>query len=289
MIPRRRDGAKAWSNWEHYVRASLAPDQVRRLAGIPPRSRAQIARIRRSNALSTLPLIALIVALMFVGSRFRDIAIMTIVLLGLLGLALIQALRPEPNWRLLVRLRRGRVSVARSLTAPARAEDGFAQVRSRRSRAAAQLSRNEGCLRLFVVAHAHPAATNLVAFGSLVIWVGQMLQSPALQGLPPWLALVAWATSGGLLLAAIIRVRTERRRLLAGAQGSACPDCGFPLADVRPAPTALPERSAEVGPAVCPECGCPWPLVPPEFPSDDRPPSVGDGGTPSTPTVHARR
>lgn len=40
-----------------------------------------------------------------------------------------------------------------------------------------------------------------------------------------------------------------------------CPDCGYELLNTKPA--LEPSVLRVVGPKVCPECGSPWPLVPP--------------------------
>jgi hypothetical protein len=50
-------------------------------------------------------------------------------------------------------------------------------------------------------------------------------------------------------------------RLLRSLIHSVCPDCEYPLAEL-PDAIELPD-GVRTGPAVCPECGCPWPLVPP--------------------------
>ncbi len=45
---------------------------------------------------------------------------------------------------------------------------------------------------------------------------------------------------------------------------SLCPDCEYSLKEL-PDAIELP-GDERTGPAVCPECGCPWPLIPPRIP-----------------------
>ena len=45
---------------------------------------------------------------------------------------------------------------------------------------------------------------------------------------------------------------------------SLCPDCEYSLAEL-PDAIELP-GDERTGPAICPECGCPWPLIPPRPP-----------------------
>lgn len=67
---------------------------------------------------------------------------------------------------------------------------------------------------------------------------------------------------GGIGLA-IFRGNLRRRRTARRFEALACPDCGYGLAGM---PSAIaPDRLGGFfsGPAACPECGSPWPLVPP--------------------------
>ena len=83
-----------------------------------------------------------------------------------------------------------------------------------------------------------------IATVALMLWVLATSRSPA------------WAL-GGLLAAAWMFAHYRRlRRARWAVHLSKCPDCHYPLADLRhDAPSA--------GPAHCPECGADWPLVPP--------------------------
>jgi hypothetical protein len=53
-----------------------------------------------------------------------------------------------------------------------------------------------------------------------------------------------------------------RRRARAAFNDRACPDCGFPLNGI-PNTRSTIQPSLDLGPARCPECGSPWPLIPP--------------------------
>ena len=69
------------------------------------------------------------------------------------------------------------------------------------------------------------------------------------------------------------RFRAIRARLLASLNTAACPDCAYDLASTfyaddprRHTPWAAPRR--------CPECGSPWPLIPPPIPSHHTPEGI---------------
>lgn len=91
---------------------------------------------------------------------------------------------------------------------------------------------------------------------------------PAL-GLPGLIAAGYWPLAGVVLLVsafgvpALVWHATRRPRTLARALlESRCPDCWYDLAGT----TVLEPESLEggiLGPVRCPECGAPWPLVPP--------------------------
>lgn len=73
--------------------------------------------------------------------------------------------------------------------------------------------------------------------------------------------IIAAALLGALILLALplhARTRARRARLTRSLRDRACPDCNYNLAG---APEGLPGSLA--GPRTCPECGAPWPLVPP--------------------------
>lgn len=66
-----------------------------------------------------------------------------------------------------------------------------------------------------------------------------------------------------LMSAAIGRGEWMRRRTLRRLDSLSCPDCGYGLRGTPPG--VAPERlkGLPTGPAACPECGSPWPLIPP--------------------------
>lgn len=74
---------------------------------------------------------------------------------------------------------------------------------------------------------------------------------------------------GGILASAVLVsagiARTEflRRRALRRLESRSCPDCGYRLqgAPAAVAPKLL--KGVPSGPVACPECGSPWPLIPP--------------------------
>ncbi len=65
----------------------------------------------------------------------------------------------------------------------------------------------------------------------------------------------------GLLLGYVVQhPKRVANECVLSIQGFRCPDCNYPLNTVLPAFTG-PARGC--GPKACPECGSPWPLVPP--------------------------
>lgn len=82
----------------------------------------------------------------------------------------------------------------------------------------------------------------------------------------PWLRMpLSLAPMLALVTLYIIASRLPGR-LTGAAANRRCPDCDYPLADL-PSPfdsasSAAPIRS---GPERCPECGTPWPLIPPRL------------------------
>jgi hypothetical protein len=83
-----------------------------------------------------------------------------------------------------------------------------------------------------------------------IVW----LRMPLL--LSPMLALVALYIHGSLLPDRLARAAAQRR----------CPDCSYPLADLPTPFDGAPGSPIPAGPERCPECGSPWPLIPPRLP-----------------------
>src|SRR5690606_39549887 len=76
----------------------------------------------------------------------------------------------------------------------------------------------------------------------------------SLGGMAAWLGLISLALARGEFI---------RRRTLRRLDSLSCPDCGYSL---HSAPNAIdPARLGGLpsGPVACPECGSPWPLIPP--------------------------
>lgn len=270
MTPRRRDGTKAWSQWEFYVCACLGREERRRLAGKPTLKPEQKRRLRRRVALTnvgTLLVIAMITApVIAAGHRVQRAFLVSAILMGGAMVVVAGVLRVAGNGRLLMRLRRERVAVVKQLAHEGSVRTAMAEVSSRRAAAAKQLAQSEGCLRTYMLARAHPTSIWLCVTGGYVYSSSFIFDAQWVPGLPGWTLPLSVAFGVGLMILGLRRLRTERRRLVAAAQGAVCPDCGFPLGNVRPAEIAAPDLAAQVGPVVCPECGCLWPLIAPELP-----------------------
>lgn len=66
-----------------------------------------------------------------------------------------------------------------------------------------------------------------------------------------------------LMLAAAGRSSFVQHRARRRFESLSCPDCGYGLRDAEPAVGPEQLRGVLSGPAACPECGSPWPLIPP--------------------------
>lgn len=69
--------------------------------------------------------------------------------------------------------------------------------------------------------------------------------------------------STAVLTVRLLLLHHPLSRLIDAIDHRRCPDCGYDLTGAPPAidPTRL--AGADVGPRLCPECGSPWPLLPP--------------------------
>lgn len=74
--------------------------------------------------------------------------------------------------------------------------------------------------------------------------------------LSPMLALVALYLHGSLLPARLARAAVSQH----------CPDCSYPLGDLPTPFNGAPGPPIRSGPERCPECGTPWPMIPPRLP-----------------------
>jgi hypothetical protein len=93
-------------------------------------------------------------------------------------------------------------------------------------------------------------------------------------------SLLVMATAAGLVVLLASTLLTLRSRATRALRHSACPDCGYPLADVPPTPSTL-QPTLNLGPKRCPECGSPWPLIP--LTLDSRPLNATASPTPAAP------
>lgn len=66
-----------------------------------------------------------------------------------------------------------------------------------------------------------------------------------------------------VLIYALVRWRRGRRTPAEKLKESICMDCGYSLAETKPAIAAKDLDGLWVGPRACPECGAPWPMLPP--------------------------
>lgn len=79
---------------------------------------------------------------------------------------------------------------------------------------------------------------------------------------------LAWALAlllivTGLVVALQVHRRDQLKPALIALDRCECPDCGYDLAGTTPGLPLERTNGVNVGPRLCPECGVPWPLVPP--------------------------
>lgn len=105
---------------------------------------------------------------------------------------------------------------------------------------------------------------------SLRLTVAALITAPALVpllGNAPDLSGLAvcglWLVLVGVICLGPVRLALIRRRLLASLDHRQCPNCGYDLASNPPAIAPELTGGYSAGPARCPECGSPWPLLPP--------------------------
>jgi hypothetical protein len=82
-----------------------------------------------------------------------------------------------------------------------------------------------------------------------------------------WIGGLGGIVAGGTLLLlvgiAITPGRAFRNRLRAALVRRECPDCAYPLGQIPPGLASDMLSGLDAGPTACPECGAPWPLLPP--------------------------
>ncbi len=108
-----------------------------------------------------------------------------------------------------------------------------------------------------------PRAVLLSNAGSTGVLLFIVLLSYPGQSPFTWLPLVLISAQFPLGMCAWWLTARRVKRVQASLTQRCCPDCGYSLVGVPPGLPALGERGHAVGPARCPECGSPWPLVPP--------------------------
>jgi hypothetical protein len=83
--------------------------------------------------------------------------------------------------------------------------------------------------------------------------------------------LVIVSASIGVLVADLSAIKRLVRRARRALENGDCPDCGYELSGARGFVLPDAEGDLNLGPPRCPECGAPWPLLPPPV---WRPPGV---------------
>lgn len=103
-----------------------------------------------------------------------------------------------------------------------------------------------------------------IAVVALIVWIAlAYLPSVWIAGLPRWAPYAGIALFGATSILAILRVGRAQEQLLAGAGSGRCVDCGYDLRETRPAIVPNDLDGQWIGPRACPECGAPWPMLPP--------------------------
>jgi hypothetical protein len=106
-----------------------------------------------------------------------------------------------------------------------------------------------------------PVASTLTQLGLtwmvLIMWLPELI-APGHRVIPSWASTLFWVAYVGALLVSITRLHRARRAATEAIRQVRCPDCAYDLVG---SPAAFAEK--RIGPRRCPECGSPWPLVPP--------------------------
>lgn len=77
---------------------------------------------------------------------------------------------------------------------------------------------------------------------------------------------LAWIASGGAAVLVVLIALFFYRGRYSGAEVLSrriCPDCGYRLGDLRCEINPDEVHGLWIGPRACPECGSPWPMIPP--------------------------
>jgi hypothetical protein len=251
--------------WERLV-ADAASDDLWMKLGMSAKRRAKETRLR---TLIIVPLLALLIIAYFVatqrlfGASHWPQAIGFATALGMLRTSSRTTRFVQLKWRLLVRDRL-RISWLDDL-------DGGERLKARHE---LWIRKIEGGSPTWHPYHLH------------FFWAFVLL----MLGLAAWHAVLAlglgpfntWRLAGPLLIVVLFAVLMRRgfsgfrqRRSLTRLQAGQCIDCGYSLAELPSRRLATRDGgSISVGPERCPECGCPWPMVPPRALED----VLGRGG-----------
>ena len=102
-----------------------------------------------------------------------------------------------------------------------------------------------------------PASTSN---GILEIWLGTIVLVLLLAAVSMPIISIPLAVLLILLIIRAVYRHILRSRMLVSLREELCSGCMYPLRGLGELPTSA--GAARLGPSRCPECGCPWPLVP---------------------------
>ncbi|MBX3404318.1 MAG: hypothetical protein KF699_12985 [Phycisphaeraceae bacterium] len=132
---------------------------------------------------------------------------------------------------------------------------------NRREHAKSHILRQVGSRgRFYLVAASSGKMSVLLTF-----WMVPAIALPLLSpqsSFAPLVTLVPFLGMFGLMAFVSTASRRHQSRLL----NRCCLDCGYALDHLPSTISTLEGVAVDTGPERCPECGCPWPLVPPVLP-----------------------
>lgn len=134
-------------------------------------------------------------------------------------------------------------------------------IANRREHAQSHILRKAGARGGFYLAAASSGKMAIL----LASWMVPAIALPLLAPQSSFASLVVLVPFVGLFgLLAFVHVASRRHqsRLL----NRCCVDCGYTLDHLPSMLSPLDGAAVDTGPARCPECGCPWPLIPPILP-----------------------
>jgi len=97
----------------------------------------------------------------------------------------------------------------------------------------------------------------------LELWRLHVARSASHRTVENTLGFVQGAMFVLMVAAGIWTWRRIKRTLANSLCGQVCPDCAYPIV-AGEVVTTVPGMDVLIGPARCSECGCPWPLIPPQ-------------------------